>query len=84
LLTTTGKAFVGTQWEASLFGRSEADDAIEGTMTNMTSSVPEMHADDSKANAEIGSVKSKNNTMKGIMIIMVVTTINLIGIGHQK
>jgi hypothetical protein len=53
-------------------------------MTNMTSSVPEMHADDSKANAEIGSVKSKNNTMKGIMIITVVTTINLIGIGHRK
>jgi hypothetical protein len=53
-------------------------------MTNMTSSVPEMHADELKAHAEIGSVKSKNNTMKGIMIITVVTTINLIGIGHRK
>jgi hypothetical protein len=70
-MTTTKKAFVGTQPVASLHRRSVAKDAIETTVTYATSSTLEMHAAKSKASVEIGSVKSKNHTMKGTMIIMV-------------
>jgi hypothetical protein len=37
-----------------------------------------------KAGTENGSVKSKNNVMKGTIIIMVLTTTNLTGKGHPK
>jgi hypothetical protein len=43
-----------------------------------------MHASESKAGTKTGSVKSKNNAMKGTMIIMVLTTANLTEKGHQK
>jgi hypothetical protein len=53
-------------------------------MTYLTSSMVEMHAAELKADAEIGSMKSKNIVMKGTMITTVLTTTNLIGSGHQK
>jgi hypothetical protein len=46
--------------------RSTVEDAIETTAIYVTSSAPEMHAAESKIGAEIGSVKSKNNTRKAI------------------
>jgi hypothetical protein len=51
-------------------------------MTYTTSSMPEMHVEESKAGAEITSVKSKNSAMKGALIIMVLTMTNLTGTGH--
>jgi hypothetical protein len=61
-----------------------AEDATETTMTYKTSSASEMHAAESKAGAEIRSMKNKNNTMKETMIIMVLTTTNLTRKGHRK
>jgi hypothetical protein len=84
MMMTTGKAFMVTRPVASLHGRSATEDATETIATYVTSSVPEMHVAESKASAEIGSVKSKNNAMKGTMIIMVFTMTNLIGSGHRK
>jgi hypothetical protein len=81
MMTTTRKAFVGTRPAASLHGRSAAEDAAETTAAYAMSSVPEMHVTESKAGAEIRSVKSKNITIKGTMIIMVLTTTNLTGSG---
>jgi hypothetical protein len=83
-MMTVGKAFVGTQPAASLHERSAAKDATETTMTYAKSTVPEMHTAESKAIAEIRSVKSKNSTMKGTMIIMVLTMTNLTRSGYQK
>jgi hypothetical protein len=60
------------------------EDATEKTTTYVTSSVPEMHATESKASAEIGSMKSKNNTMKGTVIIMVLCITNVTRKGHRK
>jgi hypothetical protein len=54
------------------------------TATYMTSSVEEMHAVKFKADAKIGSVKSKNGAMKRIVISMVLTMTNHTGSGHQK
>jgi hypothetical protein len=48
------------------------------------SSALEMHAAELKVSAKISSVKSKNNVMKGTMIIMVLTTTNLTRSGHRK
>jgi hypothetical protein len=84
MMMTIRKAFVGTRPKASLHRRSVVEDATETTVTYATSSAPEMHVDELKAGAEIGNVKSKNIVMKGTIIIMVVTTTNLTGIGHQK
>jgi hypothetical protein len=61
-----------------------AEDTIETTATYAMSSMLEMHMDKSKAGGEIGNVKSKNNAMKGTMIIMVLTTTNLTKKGHRK
>jgi hypothetical protein len=83
-MMTTGKAFRGTQPAASLHMRSTGEDATEKTTTYVMSSVPKMHATESKASAEIGSVKSKNNTMKGTVIIMVLCTTNVTRKGHRK
>jgi hypothetical protein len=76
MMMTTGKAFMGTRLAASLHRRSVAEDAIETTATHATSSVTEMHVAELKADAEIGSVKSKNGTFKETMITMVLTTTN--------
>jgi hypothetical protein len=84
MMTTTGKAFLGTRPVASLHRRRTAEDATETTVTNAKSSMPEMHIDESKAGAEISSVKSKNSVMKGTMVIMVLTMTNPARIGHQK
>jgi hypothetical protein len=84
MMVTTEKAFMGTQPIASLNGRSAAKDKIETTMTYVMSSAPEMHVAESKADAKIRSVRSKNNTMKGTMIIMFLTMTNLTGRGHRK
>jgi hypothetical protein len=64
--------------------RSVAKDVAETTMIYAMSSAPETHVAESKIGAEIKSVKSKNNTRKWTMIIMVLTTTNLTGSGHQK
>jgi hypothetical protein len=84
MMMTTRRVVVGTWPTASLHQRSAAEDAIETTMTCTTSSTVEMHMVELKTDAEIGSVKSKNSAMKGTMIIMVLTTTNLIGSVHQK
>jgi hypothetical protein len=84
MMVTTGRAFVGTQPAASLHGGSVAEDVVETTTIYVMSSAPKMHAAESKAGAEIRSVKSMNNAMKGTMIIMVLTTTNLTGSGHRK
>jgi hypothetical protein len=84
MMVTTGRVFTGTRPAASLHMRSAAEDAAETTMINVTSSKREMHAAESKASAEIRSVKSKNNVRKGTMIIMVLTTANLTGSSDQK
>jgi hypothetical protein len=84
MMMITGRAFMGTRPAASFHGRSATEDTTETTVTYATSFAPEMHAAESKANAEIRSVKSKNITIKGTMIIMVVTTTNLIRSSHQK
>jgi hypothetical protein len=81
---TTRRVFMGTRPAASFHVRSAAEDAAETTVIYMTSSTPEMHMTESKAGAEIGSMKSKNSAMKGTMITMVLTTTNLIGSGHRK
>jgi hypothetical protein len=84
MMVTTGKAFMGTRPTPSLHGRSMAEDGIETIATYVMSSASDMHAAESKADAEIGRVKSKNIMMKGTMIIMVHTMTNLTGSGHQK
>jgi hypothetical protein len=84
MMMTIGRVLMGTQPAASLHRRSTTEDATETTMTYMTSSTLEMHAAELKTSAEIESVNRKNNTMKGIMIIMVLTMTNLTGSGHQK
>jgi hypothetical protein len=84
MMVTTRRAFVGTRPVASLHKRSTAEDAAETTMIYATSSALEMHAAESKADIEIRSVKSKNNVMKGTMIIMVLTMTNLTGSGRRK
>jgi hypothetical protein len=84
MMMTTGKAFVVIRLAASLHRRSVTEDATETITTYVTSSVPEMHVAESKASAEIGSVKRKNSAMKGTMIIMVFTMTNLTGSGHRK
>jgi hypothetical protein len=84
MMVTTGRAFVGYRLAASLHGRSAVEDAAETTVIHMTSFTAEMHAAEEKADAEIGSVKSKNSAMKGTIIIMVLTMTNLTGSGFQK
>jgi hypothetical protein len=84
MMMTTGRVLTGTRLAASLHRRSAAEDATETTMTYMTSSTIEMHTTELKSGIKIGSVRSKNNAMKGTMITMVLTMINLIGSGHQK
>jgi hypothetical protein len=83
-MTITRKAFLGTLPTASLHGRSVAEDITKTTVTYAMSSVPEMHAEESKDDTKIVSVKNKNNTMKVTMIIMILTMTNLIGISHQR
>jgi hypothetical protein len=83
MMMTIEKAFMGTQPVASLHGRSVAEDTIETTATYTMSSTLKMHAAESKADAEIKSMKSKNSAMKGTMIIMVLTMTNLTGSGHR-
>jgi hypothetical protein len=73
-----------TQPATSLHRRSTAEEAIETTMTYVTSSAPEMQAAELKAGTKIRSVKSKNNAMKGTMIIMVLTVTNLTGSFPRK
>jgi hypothetical protein len=73
---------VGTPPAASLHRRSTAMGATETTVTYATSSTTEMHTAELNISAEIESVKSKNSAMKGTMITMVRTTINLTGSGH--
>jgi hypothetical protein len=53
-------------------------------MTYVMSSAVEMHVAELKADTEIGSVKSKNNVMKGTMISTVLTMTNLTGSSHRK
>jgi transglutaminase/protease-like cytokinesis protein 3 len=84
MTVTTGRVFVGTRLAASLHVRSAAKDAAETTVISAMSSTPEMHATESKASAEIRSVKSKNIMMKGTMIIVVLTTANLTKSCHRK
>jgi hypothetical protein len=84
MMVTTGRVFVGTRPAASLHAGSVAEDAAETTVIYMTSSMPEMHVAESKAGAEIGSMKNKNSVRKGTIIIMVLTMTNLTGSGHQK
>jgi hypothetical protein len=84
MMMTTGKAFIRTRPIASLHERRAAEDAIETTVTYATSFTAEMHAAELKADAEIGSVKSKSSTMKGTMITMVLTMTNINGSGHRK
>jgi hypothetical protein len=84
MMMTTGKAFVGTRPAASLHERSVAEDITETIATFTASSVVEMHAAEVKDDTNIGSVKSKNSTMKGTMIIMVLSTTNLTWSSHQK
>jgi hypothetical protein len=84
MMMTTRSVLVGTQPPASLHWRNAAEDATETTVTYATSSVVEMRAGRLKTRARIGSVKSKNNAMKGTMITMVLTMTNLIRSGHQK
>jgi hypothetical protein len=43
-----------------------AEDVTETTTTYATSSAAEMHTTESKDDAEIRTVKSKNNVMKGL------------------
>jgi hypothetical protein len=83
-MMTTSRVLVGTQIAASLHRRSMAEDTIETTATYMTSSATEMHVAESKTDAEIGSVKSKNSATNGNTIIMVLTTTNLTESIHQK
>jgi hypothetical protein len=73
-MVTTGRAHRG----------HDGDHAAETTTIYATSSTLEMHVTESKAGAEIESVKSKNSAMKGIMIIMVLTTTKLTGNDHRR
>jgi hypothetical protein len=75
---------VGTRPTTSLHRRSATKDATATTTTYVTSSTAEMHAAELKADAELRSMKSKNNAMKETMITMVLTMTNLTGSGHQK
>jgi hypothetical protein len=84
MTVTTGRVFMGTQPAASLHARSMAEDVAETITIYVTSSTPEMQAAESKTSAEIGSMKSKNITRKGTMIIMVLTMTNLTESGHRK
>jgi hypothetical protein len=84
MMTTTEKAFVGTQPVASLHGRCIAEDTIETTATYTMPSTLEIHAAKLKDGAKIGSMKSKNSAMKGTMIIMVLTRTKLTRSGHRK
>jgi hypothetical protein len=84
MMMTTEKAFVGTRPTLSLHRRSMAEDTTEATMTYMMSPTPEMHAAESKADAKIRGMKSKNSTMKETMIIMVLTMTNLTRSSHWK
>jgi hypothetical protein len=84
IMVTTENVFMETRPAASLHVRSAADDIARTTVTYTTSSAPEMHTAKLKAGAENGSVRSKNNMMKGTMTIMVLPTINLTKSGHQK
>jgi hypothetical protein len=80
-MMNTGKAFKRSRPAASLHRSSATEDAIETIVTYPMSSAPEMHTAESKAGTKTGNVKSKNNVMKGTMIIMVLTMTNLIGKG---
>jgi hypothetical protein len=84
MMMTIGKAFVGTRPAASLHRTSVIEEATETTVTYVMSSAIVMHASELKADIKIGSKKSKNNTMKGTMITMILTMTNLTGSGHQK
>jgi hypothetical protein len=83
-VVTTRRALMGTRPVASLNRRSMAEDTAETTMIYVMSSTSEMHAAESNAGAEIRSVKSKNSTMKGTIIFMVLTMTNLTRSGHLK
>jgi hypothetical protein len=84
IMVTTERVLMGTRLAASLHRWSVVEGATETTMTYVMSSMTEMLAAELKTSAEIGSVKSKNNAMKGTMITMVPTTTNLTGSGHQN
>jgi archaellum biogenesis protein FlaJ (TadC family) len=84
MMMATERVLVGTQPAASLHWRSTAEDATETTVTYAMSSATEMHVVVLKTGAEIGSMKSKNNTMKGTMITMVLTMTILTRSGHQE
>jgi hypothetical protein len=84
MMKTTERVLMGTRPAASLHQRGMAEDAMETTVTYMTSSVAEMHMAELKTGAGIGSVKSKNGTMKGTMITTVLTRTNLTGSSHWK
>jgi hypothetical protein len=84
MMMTTGRVLVGTQPAASLHRKRVAEDTTETTVTYATSSVVEMHAVELKTSAVIRSEKSKNGTMKGTMITMVLTTTNITGSSHQR
>jgi hypothetical protein len=84
MMMTTERVLMGTRPTASLHRRSVSEDAIETTVTYMTSFVVEMHVAELKIDIETESVKSKNSMIKGTMISMVLIMINLTGSGHQK
>jgi hypothetical protein len=84
MMMTTRRVLEGTQPAASLHWRSVAEDTTEIDVTYVTSFTAEMHVAKLKTGATIGSVKRKNNTIKGTMITMVLTMTNLTGSGHKK
>jgi hypothetical protein len=84
MMMTTRRVLMGTRPVASLHQRSTAKDATETTTTYAMSFVVEMHVTKLKTGAEIKRVKSKNSTMNGTMITIVLTMTNLTGSGHQK
>jgi hypothetical protein len=81
MMITSKKVFMGTQPVASLHWRSTAKDTTETIVTYTMSSAAEMHTTKLKAGAKIGSVKSKNNALKGTMITTILITTNLTGSG---
>jgi hypothetical protein len=74
---TTARDCVETRPAASLPQRNAAEDDTRMTMTCMTSFATEMHTTRLKIGAKSENALNRNDTTRGIMIIMVPSTTNL-------
>jgi hypothetical protein len=74
---TTGRVPMGIRPAVSLYRRSAAEGMVRTIATCVMSSAAEMHATGSKTSTKNESAQSKNNAMRGTMIIMAPSTTNL-------